>query len=92
MAKETDTSELQSELAALKQDLSKVRTDVRGLAETLVDLGKGSAQKVRSDVEGRVESSLESLQEHIEKRPVTTVAVAFAVGLVAGKLFTLNRH
>jgi len=93
-----------SELDSLRSDVSKLRSDLAGLAEALLKAGKHEAGAAREKLEEEVSKRLDSLREkaatvrdagqtaietienQIEERPFISMLVAFAVGLVFGKL------
>jgi ElaB/YqjD/DUF883 family membrane-anchored ribosome-binding protein len=80
--------DLQSELANLKGDLRKVKDDLRSIADALMDQGRSSASAVRDRVQERMETGVETLQEYLEQRPITSLLIVLGVGLVIGKLMT----
>lgn len=79
-------SETLDDIDALKADLVKVKDDLASLAGNLMDKGKESAKAVRASVEQKFNSSLESVGEFVEERPVTTVLLAFGAGVVTAML------
>ena len=86
------THDLQKDIEALKSDLSKLRGDLRSVADELFVRGKQSAKAAGEAVASRVGSSMESVQHCVEERPLTCVLTAFAAGIVLGKLANLGRH
>jgi ElaB/YqjD/DUF883 family membrane-anchored ribosome-binding protein len=87
MADNADQGRLQDDIESLREDLAKVKGDIREIADTLVNMGRHQAQQMSDRVSHQVESGLDSIQEYVERRPVATLAMAFGVGLLAGKLF-----
>jgi len=87
MAETNTQRDLEAEIKILKQDLGKLQADLRGIAETVVDTGRRTASDASDSVRQQVEQQLDTIHEHIQKKPVTTVAMAFGIGLLAGKLF-----
>jgi len=83
-----EKTELRNDIDKLKEDLTHLRSDIGSLTETLVGTGRDSAKAVRDQVQHRVESGIDSAKKCIEERPVTTMAAAFGVGLLLGKLFS----
>ena len=89
-----------SDMARLKEELAKLGEDFRDLFEAAVDLGKHRAgtakEKVQAGVielkraalqaKARGGEALEATQEKIKERPLTSVLIAFGVGLLLGKL------
>ena len=95
------------ELDSLKDDMSRLRQDLAGLAEALLRLGRTEAgdakdhiakeaQKgiagLRSAVNGARNAgsqAIDTIEEQITDRPVTSLIIAFAAGLIFGKV--MNR-
>jgi ElaB/YqjD/DUF883 family membrane-anchored ribosome-binding protein len=78
--------DLQSELNALKSDLGKVRADLRGIADALLQQGRSSASAVRERLQDRMDTGVETVQEYLEQHPITSLLVVLGIGLVLGKL------
>ena len=79
--------DLQSELEALRTDLGKVKADLRGLTDVLVEHGRSSAGEVRDRLQERMDSGVEAIQEYVEQRPVTSLLVVLGLGLIVGRLY-----
>ena len=86
---------LEADLEALRADLGKLREDVAALTASLAELvgESASGEKVREMAARLAErakqtgrENLDALQRKIEERPLTSIAVAFGLGLVIGKL------
>ena len=93
-----------NEVDALKEDVAKLRADLAGLAEALIQAGRQEAgtakDKLEDEARKRLEglrsaagdarafgrSALESIETQIGEKPLISVLVAFAVGIVFGKL------
>ncbi|WP_449220016.1 DUF883 family protein [Tistrella mobilis] len=96
-AVDTEMETLKADLAALKADLAKVtrqagRTAGIG-AEELGDKANEEISRLKTEVDRLMQLASErgrgavAAAEHkIEERPLTSVLVAFGVGLVIGKL------
>lgn len=89
-----DSSELRDELEALKGDVSRLLNTTR---DGIFDASKNQAQALADQIKAALNELGEILSEqedHIENlisdRPITTLASAFALGVVVG--FTLRRH
>jgi ElaB/YqjD/DUF883 family membrane-anchored ribosome-binding protein len=85
---------LRDELRALKVDVSAL---MNSTTEGLFDASKGRADTLADQIKAALNELGETLsgeQEHVEKliadRPITTLASAFALGVVVG--FMLRRH
>ena len=89
--------DLQSEIGTVKDDLAKLRADIVNLSSALKDLTsetvherfeslQGGLDKLTDDAKLRGKQKLEDLTDHIEEQPLTSVLIAFGVGLLIGKL------
>ena len=90
--------DVREDLDALKGDMEALRGDFARLIETL---GGKASHKARSeaeavrerverlaeDVERRGRDELNKVESQIEARPMTSLAVAFAIGLIFGRMF-----
>ena len=89
-----NSSELRDELQALKGDVSRL-LDTTG--EGLFDASRNRAEALADQIKAALNELGETLGEqenHVEKlisdRPITSIASAFALGVVVG--FMLRRH
>ena len=89
-----DSSELRDELEALKGDVSRL---LNTTGEGIFDTGKNRAEALADQIKAALNDLSKTLSEeenHVEKlisdRPTTTLASAFALGVVVG--FMLRRH
>jgi len=87
-------NELTDELQALKTEMSRLLTTA---GEDIFDASKNSAEALTEQIKaalnelGETVSEQEDRVEHfISERPVTSLASAFALGVVIG--FMLRRH
>ena len=89
-----DSSELRAELQALKGDVSRL---LNTAGEGIFDASKSHAEALADQIKAALNDLGETLSEqedHVEKlisdRPITSLASAFALGIVIG--FMLRRH
>lgn len=89
-----DSSELRNELQALKGDVSRL---LNTTSEDIFDASRSHAEALADQIKAALNDLGETLSEqedHIEKlisdRPITSLASAFALGVVIG--FMLRRH
>jgi ElaB/YqjD/DUF883 family membrane-anchored ribosome-binding protein len=89
---------LEHEFDAVKEDLGKLRSDITSLTDAFQSV---ASEKVRDKWNGahekfdpwtekaryRGRESLEDLAEEIEERPLTSIFLAFGVGVLLGRLF-----
>ena len=89
---------VESEFDTLKDDLAKLRADVASLSATLRDVTSDTVHEQVDAIRGRINSltdsakvegqqRLDELTERIEERPLTSVLIAFGVGILLGRLF-----
>jgi ElaB/YqjD/DUF883 family membrane-anchored ribosome-binding protein len=85
------------EFDSVKEDLSKLRSDISSLTSTLQDV---ASEKMRSKFSGAQEKfdiwsqraretsreRLEDIADEIEDRPLTSLLVVFGIGVVIGRL------
>ena len=89
-----DSGELRDELLALKGDVSRL---LNTTGEGIFDTSKNRAEAIADQVKAALNELGETLSEqedHLESiiadRPITSLASAFALGIVVG--FMLRRH
>ena len=89
-----DRNELSDELQALKGDVSRL---LNTAGEGVFDASKNRAEALADQIKAALTELSETLSEqegHVEdfisERPVTSLASAFALGVVVG--FMLRRH
>jgi ElaB/YqjD/DUF883 family membrane-anchored ribosome-binding protein len=78
---------------ALRDDLDQVRADLAALIDTVGKLASDSGkeglrafEKMKARTQAQATESLESVEHQIAARPLTSVLIAFAAGLLFGKL------
>lgn len=81
---------LRDELSSLKSDLANIKNDLKGIADTAVYRAREEARAARDRSREKVQASLGSFEEYVEEQPLTSVLVAFGVGLVLGKLMSFK--
>jgi ElaB/YqjD/DUF883 family membrane-anchored ribosome-binding protein len=87
-----------SDLSNVKSDLGKLRADIAALKDSFQSFASdtmrtkfNSAQETvdqwteKARIRGR--ESLEDLAEEIEERPLTSIFLAFGLGVILGRLF-----
>lgn len=91
------SSSVESEFATVKDDLSKLRADVAALSAAMRDATSGTVQEQIDVMRDRInrlageareegQQRLEDLAGRIEERPLTSVLLAFGVGMLIGRL------
>jgi ElaB/YqjD/DUF883 family membrane-anchored ribosome-binding protein len=83
----TDSEQaLRTELQTLREDLAKLQTDLRAVAQSMVESGKRQAKQTGQRLNEQMESTLDTVQDYIEERPIATVAIAFMTGMLMGRI------
>ena len=87
---------VKSEVEALRKDFKQVKDDLANLTKTLKEFGtKRAAESVddlkvaRDKVEAQLRQAANeargTLEEQVRAKPLGTLAIAFAIGLLLGK-------
>ncbi len=88
----TDTTKadptMRDELSELKADLSAIKDDLKSLADSAMGRARDEARSVRDRSRAKVQSSIGSMEDYVEEQPLTSVLVAFGVGLLLGKFMS----
>jgi ElaB/YqjD/DUF883 family membrane-anchored ribosome-binding protein len=89
-----DTGELRDELQALKGEVSRL---LNATGEGILDASRPQAEALADQIKAALSELGETLREQeehigdiVSERPITTLASAFALGVVVG--FMLRRH
>ena len=89
-----DSSEMRDELRALKGDVTRL---LNTTSEGIFDASKNRADALADQIKAALDDLSETLSEQedhvaniISDRPITSLASAFALGVVVG--FMLRRH
>lgn len=88
---------LEGEFDTVRDDLTKLSNDIANLAASLKDGATDTAreqlaaarerfEQLTEEARTRGEEQLESLAATIEERPLTSVLIAFGVGIILGRL------
>lgn len=90
--------DVEGEFGVVKEDLAKLRADIANLSAALKDLTsetvhdridsiKGRIDRLSHDARDQGRQALDDLADRIEERPVSSVLIAFGVGILLGRLF-----
>ncbi|MGH6917835.1 MAG: DUF883 family protein [Geminicoccaceae bacterium] len=86
-----DVDAIKTDLDALRKDLSSVLETIKGSAKSRAESELDALQKrlnqIAGDVQATGRDSLRAVEGQIGEKPLVSVAIAFAVGLLLGKLF-----
>jgi ElaB/YqjD/DUF883 family membrane-anchored ribosome-binding protein len=90
-----DVDAIKADLEALRKDLASVLETIKGTAKSRAESELDALQKrlnqMASDVQASGRESLRAFEGQIGEKPLVSVAIAFAVGLMIGKLFDHRR-
>jgi ElaB/YqjD/DUF883 family membrane-anchored ribosome-binding protein len=89
LSKDVDT--IKSDLDVLRKDLANVLETIKGTAksraESEIDALQRRLNQITADLQTTGRDSLRAVEGQIGEKPLVSVAIAFAVGLMVGKLF-----
>jgi len=96
--KTTAEDQLKKDVDALRKDLDALRKDLLGAVDSLKGTASGRAEaeldalrkrldRVATNARASGRESLRQVEDQIEERPLVSLAMAFAVGLILGRLF-----
>lgn len=83
---EANTDELKAELARLKSDVAQLTDTMKDLAGQKANRGRASAAQAAENSREHARDALGNLGHEISERPLTSLATAFSVGFIIGKL------
>jgi ElaB/YqjD/DUF883 family membrane-anchored ribosome-binding protein len=90
-----DVDAIKTDLDALRKDLSSVletiKSSAKSRAESELDALQKRLNQIAGDVQATGRDSLRAVEGQIGEKPLVSVAIAFAVGLLLGKLFDHRR-
>ncbi len=81
-----EQQDLQEQLNALRNDFSEITQTVREMSANRAHQGQEKLRETADRTRAQVRESLHSVQGEIEQRPYASMAAAFGVGLLLGKL------
>jgi ElaB/YqjD/DUF883 family membrane-anchored ribosome-binding protein len=86
-----DLDVLRADFDALRQDLASVLDTVKGTAashaDAEIDALRKRLDRLGANLQSTGREGVRAVEEQIEERPLVSLAVAFALGLVLGRLF-----
>lgn len=79
---------------SVEEDLAALRADLKALTESISELAKDKGDAVRAKLSETADRAVasgkqtaETMQETVRERPITSVAIAFGVGMLIGHLW-----
>jgi ElaB/YqjD/DUF883 family membrane-anchored ribosome-binding protein len=86
-----DLDTLKSDLDVLKKDIGSIVDALKGQAssraEAELDQVRKRVTKMAGDLQSQGREQIRSFEAQIEERPLASLAMAFAIGLIFGKMF-----
>lgn len=93
----TEPGLLRAEFERLREELASIRTlltsgaaehlsGAKAAAESRLAALQTEVEKLTEDVKGRSAEALQTMNRTVQERPLTSIAVAFGVGLLAAQL------
>jgi ElaB/YqjD/DUF883 family membrane-anchored ribosome-binding protein len=86
-----DVDAIKADLDALRKDFASVVETLKGTARSRAESELDALQKrvnqIAADLQTSGRESLRAFEGQIGEKPLVSVAIAFAIGLVLGKLF-----
>ncbi len=87
---------VKSEVEALRKDFKQIKDDLAGLSKALKDIGtkrategvddlKQARDKIEAQLRQTANEARGTLEDQVREKPLGTLAIAFAVGLLLGK-------
>lgn len=77
---------LQQDLTAMKNDMSRLRSDLGELLSRFADDGRARTTALKERVVDSSRRARSATEERIRTRPFISIVMVFAVGLVLGKI------
>lgn len=86
-----DLDTLKSDLDVLKKDIAAIAQSLKGSAtsraEHELDQVRQRVSRLAGDLQSQGKEQLRSFEAQVEERPLASLAMAFAIGLIFGKMF-----
>lgn len=86
-----DLDAIRADIDTLRKDLVNVVDTVKGTAtkraDAEIDALRKRLDKLATNVQTTGREQLRAVEEQIEERPLVSLAMAFAIGLILGRLF-----
>ncbi|WP_375056035.1 hypothetical protein [Zobellella sp. DQSA1] len=83
---QNNQQELQEQLDALRKDFAELTSILKGMTANYAKEGQENVKATAEQAQQHLKQSLCKAQQEVESHPYTSMAVAFGVGLLLGKL------
>jgi ElaB/YqjD/DUF883 family membrane-anchored ribosome-binding protein len=85
------TEALAEEVEALKREMASMKEEAAAEAATLMERAREKARALKESIAAGLRTGRDSTQACIQEHPISSVLIAFGVGLVAGGLIMRRR-
>jgi len=72
----------------VKEGVRQATDSAREMASSAMEQGRRTAQQVAESVQGGYQSTVDTLQDFVEERPVTALLCVFGAGLLVGMVLS----
>ncbi|AFJ03183.1 hypothetical protein Q7C_2044 [Methylophaga frappieri] len=86
MATQTSNEELQKQLNALREDFAGLTNTLKQMSSAYAEQGQTKVKETAEKAQEQVKQSYSRVQGEVEANPMSSVAIAFGIGLVIGKI------
>lgn len=86
MSTQASNEELQKQLNALREDFSGLTKTLKEMSSAYAEQGQARVKDAADKVQQTARDSYGRVQHEVEAHPMSSVAIAFGVGLVLGKI------
>lgn len=86
MATQASNEELQAQLTALREDFAGLTKTLKDMSSAYAEEGQARVKNAADRVQQQAKDSYGRVQNEVETHPMSSVAIAFGVGLVLGKI------
>jgi ElaB/YqjD/DUF883 family membrane-anchored ribosome-binding protein len=86
MANQASEQELQDQVNALRKDFSELTKTMKSLSSDYAKQGQDKLKETADRAQQQARDTVHKAQANVETHPYTSMAVAFGVGLVIGKI------
>jgi ElaB/YqjD/DUF883 family membrane-anchored ribosome-binding protein len=80
------SDELKAEFASLREDISRITETLQRLSGEQVEEGRKRTRQAADRTRERVNRTVNTVEGEIQHYPLTSLATAFGVGFIVGKL------
>ncbi len=86
MATQASNDELQAQLNALREDFAGLTKTLKDMSAAYAEEGQARVKNAADKVQQQAKDSYGRVQSEVEAHPLSSVAIAFGIGLVLGKI------